>query len=121
MKKFFTVAGMGLIVSAALLAAPAMAGGVVDWSVTIGAPYAPVYAQPVYPQPVYVPPVVYTEPPVVYVRPRPVYVQPRPVYVENPGYVVYGQPYYGHRRHEWREWHDRGEHRGHHGHHGDDA
>ena len=114
MKKFFTVAGACLIASATLFAAPAIAGGV-DWSVTVGAPFAaPVYAQPVYPQPVYVAPPVYAEPPVVYVRPRPVYVQPRPVYVENTGYAVYGQPYYGHRRHEWREWHDRGEHHGHH-------
>jgi len=75
------------LVAGALIAAPnALAGGHVNWSVSIGAPgyYAP-------------PPVVYAPPPLVYAPPlRPVLVAPQlpPAYpVAGPG-VVYASPGY---------------------------
>lgn len=79
----------------------------VNWSVSVGAGPAVVYAPP---------PVVYSAPRPVYVQPQPVYVQPQPVYVEqppvvvygNPGYVTYGQPYYVERPRHRHHHHDRG-------------
>lgn len=114
-----------LIASAAgmLLAAPlALAGGRVNWSVTIGSPVPDSAPQVVYvhPEPVYVrpAPVYYHAPPVRYIRPSPVYVQ-LPVYVQPPVGVQYGSPYrverprhrngysYPHReQHHWKHHHD---------------
>ncbi|RJG01825.1 hypothetical protein [Noviherbaspirillum sedimenti] len=93
-----------LAIAFALLAsAPAAQAGDrsgVNWSISVGAG----------------PAVVYAPPPVVYSYPQPVYVQPQPVYVEQPpvivygapGYVTYSQPYYVERPRHRHHHHDRG-------------
>lgn len=73
----------------------------VDWSVSVGTPYA--YP----PAPVYVqqPPPVYYSPQPIYVQPEPVYVRPRPVMA--PPYQVIYSPYRGpdYREYRWRRHH----------------
>lgn len=80
----------GLMVSAclALSTSPAMAHGRVDWSIGIGLGG---------------PPVVYQQPEVVYAQPPVVYTEPPAVVYEQAPIVQYRDPYYWHRRHEWRE------------------
>lgn len=79
---FKTLAVVTLALGGALGAGLAQAHTDVRWSVSIGVPIAPVYAQPM---PVYV------EPAPVYIQPRPVYVQPIPVY-GGPAYGYYRAP-----------------------------
>ncbi|RJF97050.1 hypothetical protein D3870_20285 [Noviherbaspirillum cavernae] len=86
-----------------LSAAPAMARGDVQWSVTVGSP-----AYHVPPAVVYAPPpVVYAPPPrVVYVQPQPVYVHPQPVYRPGVAVVEYGYRERGWQRHHHGRDHD---------------
>ena len=73
-----TFVSLSLAVSGALGAGLAQAHTDVQWSLSIGAPWLPIYAQPA---PVYVQPApVYYGPPVVVYRPSPVYGRPLPVY-----------------------------------------
>lgn len=92
-------------------AAPALAHGTIDWSVTIGTPNY--YSPPpvvIYPQSQYIygapPSVTYVPPPVIY---APSYVQPPVFYQEGPPIVRYGQPY-PYDNHAWREHHGRNHH-----------
>lgn len=77
----------------------------VDWTVSIGTPYAypptPVYVQP--------PPIYYTPQP-IYVQPAPVYLRPRPVVIAP--YPVIYSPYPGPyaRDYGWRRYHHRHPH-----------
>ena len=80
-----TFVSLAFAVSGALSAGLAQAHTDVHWSVSIGAPWLPIYAQPapiyVQPEPVYVQPApVYYGPPAVYYRPSPVYGRALPVY-----------------------------------------
>lgn len=102
---FASILKLGAAAALALSTSAAVAGNV-NWSVTVGTPYAGAYVQP--PPPA----VVYVEPQPVYVRPRPVYVQPAPV-------VTYGQPYYYVESPRPRHWKHRHHHHHYHGHGGD--
>lgn len=101
MNKAFIKPACQLIAAAGLvIAAPfAMAGGDVNWSISVGSPYPA-------PQ-VYSPPVVYVQPQPVYVRPRPVYVQPAAVVqYAPPPYYVEEVRYKKMKPHHWKHRHD---------------
>jgi hypothetical protein len=109
------VLGASLVAGAAMLlyAAPAIAHGSVQWSVTVGTPqyYSPppavVYAPPpvvVYSQPQFI----YGAPPSVYAPPAGTYIQPPQVYQQTWQVEQYRQPYAYHDR-SWRERDDRHE------------
>jgi hypothetical protein len=92
-----SAAAAAFVVIGALSAGLAQAHTDVQWSVSIGLPFLPIYAQPA---PVYVQPApVYVQPAPVYVQPAPVYVRPAPVVYGRP-VVVYGRalPFYGYGR-----------------------
>jgi hypothetical protein len=113
------ILGASFVAGAALLlcAAPAIAHGNVQWSVTVGTPqyYSPHYSpQPtvVYPAPVVVYPqsqFTYGAPPSVYAPPAGAYIQPPQVYPQQTWQVEqYRQPHAYHDR-SWRERDDRRE------------
>jgi hypothetical protein len=90
-----SAAAIAVAVIGALGTGLAQAHTDVQWSVSIGLPFLPIYAQPA---PVYVQPApVYAQPVPVYVQPAPVYVQAAPVIVSGPA-VVYGRPLVVYRR-----------------------
>jgi hypothetical protein len=92
-----TFVAIALALSGALGVGLAQARTDVQWSLSIGAPWQPIYAQraPVYVQPeavyvqpapvYYAPPVVVYRPPVVVYQPSPVYARPLPVYGQRYG------------------------------------
>ena len=107
-----TFVSLTLALSGALGASLAQAHADVQWSLSIGAPWQPIYVQPapvyVQPAPVYVQPApVYYGPPSVYYRPSPVYGRPMPVYGhryerrwDRDGDGIPGR----HERHDERRW-----------------
>ena len=75
-------AALAIAIAGALSTGIAQARPDVQWSVSIGVPFAPIYRQPA--------PVYYESAPVYY-EPAPVYYQPRPIYLQPPPYY-YGRP-----------------------------